>query len=273
MLFYYLSYVFLIYFTYNNIIFMINKIVLCLIFIIVVFIIYTNVKKTKSNNKSKKSKMKAKTKKSKIHPKIQPKIQPKILPKIQSKFQQKNESKKNKLKDKMEKINLKKSIIKKPKHVYLTIEINKENIGNIVIKLFDNIVPKTSNNFRVLCKTKKYYSSPFHRIIKDFMIQGGDFTQHNGRGGESIYGSKFEDENFILKHDRPYLLSMANSGPDTNGSQFFITTSPTPHLDGVHVVFGEVIEGFDIVYKLNNTDTENDDTPTDRIIITDCGEC
>ena len=144
-------------------------------------------------------------------------------------------------------------------------------MGNIVIKLFDDIVPKTTRNFRELCKTKKYVQSPFHRIIKDFMIQGGDYTKHNGRGGESIYGSKFEDENFILKHDRPYLLSMANSGKDTNGSQFFITTSPTPHLDGIHVVFGEVIEGFDIVYKLNNADTDDSDTPIERIIIRDSG--
>ena len=103
------------------------------------------------------------------------------------------------------------------------------------------------------------------------MIQGGDFTNHNGTGGESIYGKKFEDENFELNHDKPYLLSMANSGPNTNGSQFFITTSITSHLDGKHVVFGEVIKGFDIIYDLNTTDTDNKDMPTDRILISDCG--
>ena len=103
------------------------------------------------------------------------------------------------------------------------------------------------------------------------MIQGGDFTNHNGTGGRSIYGEKFEDENFQIKHDKPYLLSMANSGPNTNGSQFFITTSETPHLDGKHVVFGEVIEGFDLVDKLNNTRTDMSDHPTDKIVISDCG--
>jgi cyclophilin family peptidyl-prolyl cis-trans isomerase len=230
---------------------MINEIVLCIIFIIVIFIIYVNVKR---NNKDKKKKL-IKEKKNKKKQVIKKPIIKKPI---------------------IKKPIVKKPIIKKPREkvpefVYLTIEINNENVGNIVIKLFDDIVPKTTNNFRVLCKTKKYASCPFHRIIKDFMIQGGDYTQHNGRGGQSIYGTKFEDENFILKHDRPYLLSMANSGPDTNGSQFFITTSPTPHLDGIHVIFGEVIEGFDIIYKLNNADTNNDDTPNDKIIISDSG--
>lgn len=166
----------------------------------------------------------------------------------------------------------KKQIIQKPQnYIFLTIEINGNKVGNIVIKLFDNIVPKTCNNFRILCKTKKYINTPFHRVIKDFMIQGGDYTKHNGTGGISIYGEKFEDENFILKHDKPYLLSMANSGPNTNGSQFFITTTPTPHLDGKHVVFGEIIKGFEIIYKLNTTETDNSDMPLDRIVISDCG--
>jgi peptidyl-prolyl isomerase D len=103
------------------------------------------------------------------------------------------------------------------------------------------------------------------------MLQSGDFTNYNGTGGVSIYGKQFEDENFKLKHDRPYLLSMANSGPNTNGSQFFITTQETPHLNGKHVVFGEVIKGFEIVKKLNLTKTDNDDKPVDNIVISDCG--
>jgi cyclophilin family peptidyl-prolyl cis-trans isomerase len=103
------------------------------------------------------------------------------------------------------------------------------------------------------------------------MIQGGDFTNQNGTGGYSIYGNKFEDENFILKHNKPYLLSMANSGPNTNGSQFFITTTETPHLDGKHVVFGEVIKGFELIYQLNNVDTDHKDMPHDRILISDSG--
>ncbi len=103
------------------------------------------------------------------------------------------------------------------------------------------------------------------------MIQGGDYTRGDGTGGKSIYGQHFEDENFELVHDRPYLLSMANAGPNTNGSQFFITTTETPHLDGKHVVFGEVIEGFEIIDELNNTRTDANDKPYDNIIIMDCG--
>lgn len=113
--------------------------------------------------------------------------------------------------------------------------------------------------------------SIFHRVIKQFMIQGGDFTAFNGTGGESIYGEKFPDENFDLKHDRPFLLSMANSGPGTNGSQFFITTVETPHLDGKHVVFGEVINGKSVVRKIENTPTQAD-KPTADVTIADCGE-
>ena len=167
-----------------------------------------------------------------------------------------------------------KSIIKKTKVsdiVYLSISINNHDEGKIIIKLFDKVTPKTCNNFRTLCDKKTYANSPFHRIIKDFMIQGGDYTNHDGTGGRSIYGNKFEDENFDLKHDRPYLLSMANSGPDSNGSQFFITTSKTPHLDGKHVVFGEVIEGIDLIDRLNNVNTDREDQPNDKIMISDCG--
>ncbi|KAL8782211.1 MAG: hypothetical protein Q9213_005577 [Squamulea squamosa] len=113
--------------------------------------------------------------------------------------------------------------------------------------------------------------SIFHRVIKGFMIQGGDFTAGNGTGGESIYGEKFEDENFKLKHDKPLLLSMANAGPGTNGSQFFVTTVPTPHLDGKHVVFGEVLDGKGIIRKIENLKTQNDKPQTD-VTIADCGQ-
>jgi len=173
---------------------------------------------------------------------------------------------------KLEKIKKKK---KKPKIekdiVYIDIGLNNKSIGKIKIVLFSHIVPKTCKNFMILCETKKYKNSPFHRIIKDFMIQGGDYINGNGTGGVSIYGEKFEDENFAIPHDRPYLLSMANCGPNTNGSQFFITTNETPHLDNKHVVFGEVIEGFEIIDYLNNVSTDNSDRPTDNIIILDCG--
>ena len=164
----------------------------------------------------------------------------------------------------------------KPKEdlVYLEITSNDKILGKIIIKLFSKIVPRTCNNFRTLCKNKNnltYINSPFHRIIKDFMIQGGDFTKGDGTGGLSIYGDRFEDENFFYKHDRPYLLSMANAGPNTNGSQFFITTSETPHLDNKHVVFGEVTKGFHIVDYLNNVETNEEDRPRDKIYISDCG--
>ena len=155
--------------------------------------------------------------------------------------------------------------------IFMDIGTDTKYYGKIIIKLFSKIVPKTCDNFRTLCKTKKYYNSPFHRIIKDFMIQGGDYTQGNGRGGASIYGTKFPDENFNINHDRPYLLSMANSGPNTNGSQFFITTDKTSHLDGRHVVFGEIENGFDVVDQLNVLSTDQNDCPYEKVKILNCG--
>ena len=165
--------------------------------------------------------------------------------------------------------------IEKPKdQVFMIISINGKPLGKIIFKLFEDIVPITCRNFKILSMNTNnlsYKGSPFHRIIKDFMIQGGDFTNEDGTGGISIFGENFKDENFNLKHDRPYLLSMANAGPNTNGSQFFITTSETPHLDGKHVVFGEVISGFEIVDYLNKVKTDENDRPIDDIRIMNCG--
>ncbi|KAJ5455286.1 Peptidyl-prolyl cis-trans isomerase D [Penicillium sp. IBT 31633x] len=165
--------------------------------------------------------------------------------------------------------------------VFFDIKIGDSKPERVNFELFNDVVPKTADNFRALCTGEKgigsqgkeltYKGSIFHRVIKQFMIQGGDFTAFNGTGGESIYGEKFPDENFDLKHDRPFLLSMANSGPGTNGSQFFVTTVPTPHLDGKHVVFGEVINGKSVIRKIENLKTQSD-KPLKDVTIVDCGE-
>ncbi|XP_056364631.1 peptidyl-prolyl cis-trans isomerase A [Oenanthe melanoleuca] len=158
--------------------------------------------------------------------------------------------------------------------VFFDIAANGEPLGRVTFELFADKVPKTAENFRALSTGEKgfgYKGSCFHRIIPGFMCQGGDFTRHNGTGGKSIYGEKFPDENFILKHTGPGILSMANAGPNTNGSQFFICTAKTEWLDGKHVVFGRVKEGMNVVEAMERCGSKDGKT-SKKITITDCGQ-
>ena len=158
--------------------------------------------------------------------------------------------------------------------IAMDVSIDGEPAGTVVMELRADVTPKTAENFRALCTGEmgeglSYAGSPFHRIIPGFMIQGGDFTKGNGTGGKSIYGDRFQDESFELKHTEPGLLSMANAGPNTNGSQFFITVAPTPWLDGKHVVFGKVVEGQDVIEKMEEQGSSRGTTKT-KVMLESC---
>merc|ERR1711942_272142 len=158
--------------------------------------------------------------------------------------------------------------------VFFDITVDDAPLGRIEFELYNDIVPKTAENFKALCTGEKgfgYKGSSFHRVIPEFMLQGGDFTRGDGTGGKSIYGNKFDDENFAKKHDKVGLLSMANSGKNTNGSQFFITVALTPWLDGKHVVFGEVVKGYnEVVKKVELLGSQSGKT-SQKVLIKDSG--
>ncbi|CAN1307652.1 Peptidyl-prolyl cis-trans isomerase CYP21-1 [Linum perenne] len=167
--------------------------------------------------------------------------------------------------------------------VYLDIDIDEQRLGRIVIGLYGQVVPKTVENFRALCTGEKgrsttsgkplhYKGTSFHRIVSGFVIQGGDIVHGNGKGTDSIYGGTFPDENFEIKHSHAGVVSMANSGPDSNGSQFFITTIKSSWLDGDHVVFGKVIQGMDYVYAIEGGAGAYSGKPRKKVVIADCGE-
>merc|ERR1712187_257659 len=170
-------------------------------------------------------------------------------------------------------------------YVYMEVEISNVNIGRMIFKLYNTIVPKTAENFRCLCNGERgtglitkmplhFQGAKFHRVIPGFMAQGGDFELGDGRGGESIYGGKFNDEagGLALRHAKRGLLSMANSGRDTNGSQFFILFKPAHHLNGKHVVFGEIVEGHATLDAIEGVKTQSDDRPIAPIVIARCGQ-
>merc|ERR1712062_915690 len=156
---------------------------------------------------------------------------------------------------------------------FFDITADGQPLGRIIMKLRDDVVPKTCENFRALCTGEKgfgYKGSPFHRVIPHFMCQGGDFTNRNGTGGKSIYGPRFADENFQLKHAGPGILSMANRGPGTNSSQFFLCTVETPHLNGMHVVFGQVVKGYSVVKAIEKVGSASGST-SHNVIVKNCG--